>query len=485
MKSQADIKKIVPANSVLNIQTRGEFVFYKTGASAITTVVNNNPVEMEPGDIRKFPGAEFESFEVHNNTGIDQPIVLTVGYGEYNRLVVRGDISSFESVLGTDGIARPDTRRKNDFVFGFTDPGIVNQNGFFIAGNVAPLIDAEKVVVDASTDSRGNLIVLYDEWHESNIELFDKNTGALLKTGSVEGKPLSITTHPTLGNIVIHGAPDDGVYDRSILNNDLTSVKTENYFDRTEYFCYWPSGQELVIEGSDLKIHASIDDQVGLISMGEDDGVSTRLLGSIIGSSRVKAVADPENDDCLYLSDYDVESATKVAHFNWKTMTVLATYTAEFWENKRLSTEYNHLMKRWEAGTGAMGQSQRVILEKLNKSIFGSGRVQLASEQNFFGTSKTFELLQTDSNHSYNESTGILKANAIYQTFAGFFAKYEKSVPSNYLDYVHALAINGREILNTGSQSFARAKIKDTFEIKNGDVISLTHTQELEPALND
>ena len=478
MKSQSDIRKIVKANSVLNIATQGEFVFYKQGSAALRVIVHNDPVEMEPGDIRKFHGNTFDEFEIHNETGVDQQVVFTVGFGEYNRLVVRGDISSFESIIGVDGVARPDTRRKNAFVFGFTEPGKADRNGFFVTDTVAPIVTPAANVIDSTTDSNGNLIVLLDQGNENNLQLFDKNSGALLKTASCEAKPISVATHPTKGNVLVHGWPDDGWVMYSVLNDDLTVNTLSDQLKEESYFSYWPSGKELLFT------------KWGDLSVWSDQGVklgeySTSQIADTYGiGGNCKVIADPENESRIYAFEAETDGVATLYHIDLETGSLLGTYSAEYWQF--ISSEFNYLMNRWEAGLGSQDQSQRVVLEKQSGSIFGSGRVQLASEQNLLGASHKFQLVNNNAEkYSYDESTGIFKADAIFQTLAGFYARYNKKVPSNYMDYIHALAINGREILNTGSTSFARADINDFFEIKNGDVISITHSKELEPSIND
>lgn len=119
-KSQSDIVKVLAGGTGANVPTKGEFVFIKNASGKVRVIIHNEPVEMEAGDLRRVENP-FDSFEIINLSSVEQRIEIVAGFGEYNRLVVRGDISSFSSLLDSSGVPVIDNRVEDTFVFSVVD----------------------------------------------------------------------------------------------------------------------------------------------------------------------------------------------------------------------------------------------------------------------------------------------------------------------------------------------------------------------------
>lgn len=211
-QAQTDVKKLIPADSGLNLDIRGEFVFLKNAAGKIRVTIHNEPVEMEAGDYRRVI-QPFSSVEVQNLTGVDQLVEFVIGFGEYNRLIVRGDISAFPSVLGSDGIPRPDTREAFVFDVGMTEPGLFsldylqNQNVF----GAALVAHANHTLNNSSPrnvqiDATGNLLVGVGPQDEDRVYRYS-SSGTVVDTYLRQGPHIAnnngavtdVYSHPVLG----------------------------------------------------------------------------------------------------------------------------------------------------------------------------------------------------------------------------------------------------------------------------------------------
>lgn len=101
--SQRDLKLIIPANGVLNPNAQGDFIFVKDAAVAVHVFLHDQEIEMERGDVRKVT-RPFEKFTIENRTANDVAVRLVVGFGDYNRLIVQGEMNISAYVRQSSGI---------------------------------------------------------------------------------------------------------------------------------------------------------------------------------------------------------------------------------------------------------------------------------------------------------------------------------------------------------------------------------------------
>lgn len=113
MAGQDISKRLLPGQSQ-PVQVGGDFIFMKFADRPITVLINGGEssgsrVVMEAGD--KYRPGNFQSFEIEN-TDPERPaqLLLTVGRGDYNRQIVKGEISITPILRNADGTTKTDTR---------------------------------------------------------------------------------------------------------------------------------------------------------------------------------------------------------------------------------------------------------------------------------------------------------------------------------------------------------------------------------------
>ena len=91
-QSQRDVRLVIPAGGTVNPNYRGEFVFVKDAARAVVVTIHEQEIEMESGDIRRVT-SPFDKFSIRNDGAVSAEVRLVVGFGNYNRLIVQGEMN--------------------------------------------------------------------------------------------------------------------------------------------------------------------------------------------------------------------------------------------------------------------------------------------------------------------------------------------------------------------------------------------------------
>ena len=110
-----DYKRLIPAGGAFPLDTSGDYIFLKFADRPIDVIVNGGRggqtrITMEAGD--KYRPGPFEALEFQNpDTSAPAQVVVTVGEGDFNRQIVRGEIQVEPGLRKADGTFAPDTRR--------------------------------------------------------------------------------------------------------------------------------------------------------------------------------------------------------------------------------------------------------------------------------------------------------------------------------------------------------------------------------------
>jgi len=108
-QDNADYLRVIPAGETREIVAVGEFIYLKAADFAVDVVINEKTTRMEPGDFRRL-GSKFRGINVKNPDPLRPVSVeVVVGFGEFDRKIVSGDIKS-EPVLRTVDGVKPDSR---------------------------------------------------------------------------------------------------------------------------------------------------------------------------------------------------------------------------------------------------------------------------------------------------------------------------------------------------------------------------------------
>ena len=106
-----DYSRLVPRNSVVEIPVVGEFVYCKFSDGEIRVVINGKSTGMEAGDERRSgDGTVFRGVNLINDTGVDKSVIFVIGFGGFNRRIIRGEVSVVPQIRKADGSLVDDTR---------------------------------------------------------------------------------------------------------------------------------------------------------------------------------------------------------------------------------------------------------------------------------------------------------------------------------------------------------------------------------------
>ncbi|WP_299592705.1 hypothetical protein [uncultured Microbulbifer sp.] len=82
------------------VQKPGDFIFLREAAFPVRVIVNGDPVTMEAGEKRRFDRSlgnpnipAFDTFEIENTANFAQRVVFVVGTGDYEKIIVSGEMS--------------------------------------------------------------------------------------------------------------------------------------------------------------------------------------------------------------------------------------------------------------------------------------------------------------------------------------------------------------------------------------------------------
>jgi len=108
--SQQDVKLRLAPGETKEIQRPGRFIFCKFSDRQVSIIMDQARIEMEAGD-KHVSTDRFKSFQVQN---LDQEreayLIFVVGDGDFDRMIVQGEISIEPILRNADGTTKPDTR---------------------------------------------------------------------------------------------------------------------------------------------------------------------------------------------------------------------------------------------------------------------------------------------------------------------------------------------------------------------------------------
>jgi hypothetical protein len=106
-----DYPKRLEAGATQNVNIGGDYIFCKFADRPFTVIMDGSRVTMESGDKYRNEGG-FKEFEIENTDTLNPiAIVLTIGQGDYNRQIIKGEITTVTGVRRADGRFEDDTRQ--------------------------------------------------------------------------------------------------------------------------------------------------------------------------------------------------------------------------------------------------------------------------------------------------------------------------------------------------------------------------------------
>ena len=105
-----DYPKRLEAGATQNVNIAGDYIFCKFADRPFTVIMDGSRVTMEAGDKYRNEGG-FKEFEIENTDTLNPfAIVLTIGQGDYNRQIVKGEVGIVPILRNADGTTKTDTR---------------------------------------------------------------------------------------------------------------------------------------------------------------------------------------------------------------------------------------------------------------------------------------------------------------------------------------------------------------------------------------
>lgn len=143
-----DVKLRLAPGETKEIQRPGRFIFCKFSDRQVSVIMDQARIEMEVGD-KHVSTDRFKSFQVQN---LDQEreayLIFVVGDGDFDRMIVQGELSIVPILRNADGTTSPDTR--HDLV--------INVQPYKLSIESFEAFDLIKTNSIAGTGSTGSLI---------------------------------------------------------------------------------------------------------------------------------------------------------------------------------------------------------------------------------------------------------------------------------------------------------------------------------------
>ena len=483
-----DYKRLIPAGGAFPLETGGDYIFLKFADRPIDVIVNGGRggqtrITMEEGDKYR-PGA-FEALEFQNPDP-DRPaqVVVTVGEGDYNRQIVKGEISVEPILRNADGTTKPDTR-------------------YDLAVSVNPLSVASEALASGDqvgagvSDELGNTptqnfisfgpnrtIYIFSDANNTNYltTIYDRDTLAYqgvatgLRLGYAPGGPVAVTYVPGQGWLYLTDVgqlyrcnPGGGKTDSASYSNlgnfagDAAAVRSMIYNDRDQELYIYATGADnntvIRVLDTDLAL-------VREIQTTQNGNNGTWLFDEF---DRIHTHARTDGTGGMNYWEYD-EAGAFGRTFN------VGGLSYEDDDNFQCAIryrEYLYITKSWNPA-----QVRQYVYEGFTpKPELAAVRPGCEFRSVLMGYTTpniTANITATVTLSGVELSGEVIKAAIEYY--------FRRRAPADYLDHVYALDSNTTGFMTTGSgnRTFAAANIDDNFTVTLPGKLVLKLDQELE-----
>lgn len=458
-----DYTRTLQPGQVLPVPVSGDYVFCKVANRPFRLTITNGTgegtnVTMIAGDNYR-PGP-FKELEIQNTD--DQPlkIVLTIGEGNYNRLIVNGQISSIPGIVDVNGEVVADTR-KTLTLDAITTPGTgitetfgqtvlqtfqnTNKWAFALVGGSTFQTDPD--MINYSPEVHDGIMVMGQRQSDNQVWL-------------LEVDPVNETLIKDWGIISDLGQPSGATRYGDILYQKNT-FGTKGVYRR--------------LPGESWELIYATGSSNGGITVDKDGNVLVASYNAVIKigpDGTVIASADYGN----YVGSVAVDAAGNVWAFGD------ANYRPKVYDADLVYLRDAENIFKDESGVGIYGPYFVQLLDNHSVRFAAletvtdvlAGKATLACENAWLGRRPSaFESVRTTAAitvtnaETGNPTVGGELIKLVYEWYTGGPA------PADYLDYVHAIRITGatdingtrfpvREVASNG-RTFAAADIKDDF----------------------
>lgn len=475
-----DIQKRLQPGQSQPVQVGGDFIFLKFADRPIVVIINGGEssgsrVIMEAGDKYR-PGA-FQSFEIENtDKERAAQITMTVGRGDYQRQIVKGELSVVTQLRKEDGELVDDTRSWSEVSFNYPQKGFVKEAQ---AGQQVKSISYDETITRRWNQGQGQTIV-----------------------------------NKTLSN-EIYRVGKTGYRERLSTGAGNLDINGELFYFHSLFWCDSPVryGYHAIIHGQSskrqklAKVSFTTSDEEPVLT---EVGDITTANGVLTASNAQISVTELENGDIVFINR---ESSPRMIRVN-DALEVQAEIP--FLETGSVASVEGRLYSIYSGGVGVLQSRDPKSLELIKEdplSVDAGGYGYLSGSIGGL-LAVTKGTYTTDSYVCVEPVTEIVAQYATAETTVGCWVGFQKpeidpfqrvyiepekldngryrgplikmilvslfgSVPDNYLDSVYAIHIENGQSIGTGNSSFARVGIKDLFEFSNGATVKIQHDAQI------
>jgi hypothetical protein len=473
-----DYPKRLEAGATQNVNIAGDYVFCKFADRPFTVIMDGSRVTMEAGDKYRNSGG-FTEFEIENTDKVNPiAIVLTIGQGDYNRQIIKGEVAIVPILRNADGTTKPDTRQTISIDL---KPANLALTAYEMQDDIISVRAAENANPGNVFLTAENMIgVNYQKGDGSRgTDSYDPKTLAYVKTDSyadgTNGEWDDCTYWPGVGLVMLSYA---GSVSRIILVggpdpfNDYTTLFTptpSNENKRVKSIAYdWKNGYLLVLntggQPSDNQFYEAYDRDFNLVytrpasRYWEGIKVNTVTHDIVISLTSDLLLIDNATGASLKNLDYTLAS------FVYFDTNVVVLGDTVYFANSR------------------QDNIRAFALEDFTtKPTFDAVRPGCELKNTIL---KTRELPQITADITASELlAGVVLSGQLIKAALEYY--YQRKAPDDYLDHVYHLDYssdqNGVPVkaINTGNETFKRAEVVDDFSTLLPGQIVITLDNEL------
>lgn len=478
-ESNADYPKYLEPGQTLEWRTRGDFWFVKQGTNLKVTAFKQTSTNVLPGDKKRYM-QPFEFIEVKNNASYTQLVNIVIGFGDFDRNIVNGNVYSISGLLDAQGNTYHDDRITEAVNLAITDTG-----GFSWTKN--QVLNEKNVGFGLSTvggyyDAKKDVLITFVSNGSDDYRLveFDRKTLAVVsQTADLDNvSGFNYFSVDPYRQYAYKAAQPNTVYigGRGVLASEMTQVAIEN---------------NTGITGINGKAHYDYIDDVTYIFFTEFSGGSSNYcyctvkngaFSEMVALDNQAGIVGGEVRGILRLSEseklfvFATDGGTKNVDLTNNTIIDGDTYG-----NRVGNGSAYHFGKNiWFSYPKVGAQTTIEVRALKSKSYKGLGFVSV-------GDCAPLQILNQDAISKLSANVTLTQVGerlvkvegevikAILELYA---AKVGGSVPTDYLDYIYAIKGAGLNVAS-GNESFKRVGQADDFSLLSPAGLSITFSKRL------
>lgn len=469
-----DVVITVKANDYERVTRIGDFIMVKEGEE-LEVLVEGNRNTVESGDTLEFPFT-YKEFQIVNKTDYDQRVILSAGFGRFERPIVKGTVRSVQGIIGADGRSLSDDRITESVNLAITDSNTFSWSKNDILSEGTHNRNFSNCQ-SAYYDKGANEVVTINGSSSVKLTRLDADTFAVNSESGVlndDGKD-HVCVDPYRQMATDFGSPNvlyTGVVGALTSTMTATNLVNNTGFDVDRmgaFYDYVTDKTFIIFTRTDHKeyLYCTIDSSGDITELKHLTN-NAGLVGDPKGFMRYTA---DENETLFQL-----ETSGGGATINFETQTIEAGAPWGFLvKGSAYDFDENFYIELAKIG-GPNDARKRVIYDA---DYSGYGFVTI-------GSCRPLEILNRGSIAKISADVTLtqqgrsvkIEGELIKALLELYAAKVGGAVPSNYLDFIYGIKGAG---LNTfsGDESFERVGINDNFSVVSPTALSLTFSKRL------